>query len=469
MPMQRDHPQPTTVAPAADVQLGGPQVGYVVPAFIREPAAAAWLFDTLRSLRDQREARWQAVVIDDGSPLPVSLPPDLASDRRIGVHRTANGGTGAARNRGLALLSTPWVCFADADDLLEPDHAATLADLLHRHPSAEAAVGGWRAMTADGQPTAWLAGTNDQDATADRLLTGNRFAIWATLWCRQALASIRPADGGDGPFRTRCKVEDWALWMDVLGDRDRVPVVCTPLPLVRYRIGAPASRSADLTGVHGDALALVSQSAPTAPPDLRDRALRLCRLRALAEGLARDDWAFARQQAEALWSAGSPATDSDLAALAAALRWSLFAANGGRWPSTEAVRQRLGQAGLAMLPPAVVDQLVRNATRQAVDWASLAAAQWAALGPDHRLVVYGMGVNGRAAADGVGAALRSGPADRGPSLAFVDDRPLAGPPGWQRLTPEQLGPGDVVLVTPEDNAAILRRLGESRAGRVVAA
>ncbi|MCA3004496.1 MAG: glycosyltransferase [bacterium] len=469
MPMESAHPQPTPSPPAAQALLGGPRVGYVVPAFIRDPAGAQWLHAALRSLRDQREPRWQAVVIDDGSPLPVCLPPDLAGDRRIGVHRTANGGTGAARNLGLALLSTPWVCFADADDLLEPEHAGTLADLLHRHPFAEAAVGGWRAMTADGQPTQWLAVANEQDAAADRLLTGNRFAIWATLWRREALARVRRADAAQGPFRTRCKVEDWALWLDVLGARDRVPVVCTSAPLVRYRIGAPASRSADLTGVHGDALALASEHARATPPDLRDRAARLCRLRALAEGLARSDRAFARQQAEAIWPAGCAITDSDLAALAAALRWSLFAADGGHRPSAHDLRQRIDPEGLAMLGPEAIDRLVCNATRQPVDWASLATAQWAALGPDRRLVVYGLGVNGRAAAEGVDAVRRSGRARPGPALAFMDDRPLAGPPGWQRLTPDQLGPADVVLVTPEDNVAILRRLGESRAGRVVAA
>jgi GT2 family glycosyltransferase len=63
------------------------------------------------------------VVSDDATPEP--LEPELRRDLPAGVEldvvrATANGGPGAARNRALELVKTPWVALLDADELPGP-------------------------------------------------------------------------------------------------------------------------------------------------------------------------------------------------------------------------------------------------------------------------------------------------------------------------------------------------------------
>mgnify|MGYP006275427039 CR=1 FL=1 len=59
----------------------------------------------------------EVVVVDDGSEPPFVDP-------RVRVVRTEGVGVCAARNRGLAVVDAPWVCFLDDDDELVPDALA---------------------------------------------------------------------------------------------------------------------------------------------------------------------------------------------------------------------------------------------------------------------------------------------------------------------------------------------------------
>lgn len=58
----------------------------------------------------------RVVVSDDASPRPLGRDLVAAAGLDLEVVRSdVNGGPGAARNRGLALVDTPWVAFLDAD------------------------------------------------------------------------------------------------------------------------------------------------------------------------------------------------------------------------------------------------------------------------------------------------------------------------------------------------------------------
>ena len=91
------HPLPGDPAPAD-------QVTVVIPLFARsqpEIDGAQELVDMLAPLR--------TVVVDDASPLPVRL------ERTTVITRGTNGGPAAARNTGMAEVTTPFVAFVDAD------------------------------------------------------------------------------------------------------------------------------------------------------------------------------------------------------------------------------------------------------------------------------------------------------------------------------------------------------------------
>lgn len=103
-------------------------VGVVVPAW----GVEQWLPATLDSLLAQTHTAWRAVVVDDGSPDRSGEIAEAyaARDPRITVLHTENGGLGAARNRGTAVVEGDYLAFVDSDDVLPPDSFAHSVGLL---------------------------------------------------------------------------------------------------------------------------------------------------------------------------------------------------------------------------------------------------------------------------------------------------------------------------------------------------
>jgi Glycosyl transferase family 2 len=140
------------------VPVVGPLVSVVVPVYLPDVSAAAFLPAALDSLLSQTLAAWEAVVVDDGSPLPVE--PHLPADARLRlVRHERNLGLGAALNTGLDASTAPFVAYLPHDDLLTPEHLATLVATLVADESAALAVAGVRhhynryaSGRIDGQP-----------------------------------------------------------------------------------------------------------------------------------------------------------------------------------------------------------------------------------------------------------------------------------------------------------------------------
>jgi glycosyltransferase involved in cell wall biosynthesis len=105
-----------------------PLVSVVVPVY----AVEEWLPACLESLVAQSHPRWEAVVVDDGTPDRSGEIADewAARDSRIRVVHTHNGGLGAARNEGLRHVRGDYVGFLDSDDVLPPHALATLVAAL---------------------------------------------------------------------------------------------------------------------------------------------------------------------------------------------------------------------------------------------------------------------------------------------------------------------------------------------------
>lgn len=115
-----------------------PWVTVVIPTRNRR----ALLAETLASVIQQEETRWQAVVVDDASTddtwawLQNLEDPRISSLRQAGCQRQA-----AARNRGLEVARGRYCLFLDDDDILWPDALGYLARALERMPPAVAAIG----------------------------------------------------------------------------------------------------------------------------------------------------------------------------------------------------------------------------------------------------------------------------------------------------------------------------------------
>lgn len=94
-----------------------PLVSVVVPTYGRPDE----LRRAIRTVQLQTLTEWELVIVDDGSPQPVVLAPDVAADERVVLIRhPTNLGVSHARNAGIAAAKAPWIAFLDDDDLWWP-------------------------------------------------------------------------------------------------------------------------------------------------------------------------------------------------------------------------------------------------------------------------------------------------------------------------------------------------------------
>ena len=107
---------------------------------------APFIRRALSSLFAQELTDWELVVIDDGSSDRTEeiVRPLLADPRCSLVRWTHNRGLGAALNAGLERSRAPLVAYLPSDDVLDPQHLASLRDLLEEDESAVLAFSGVR-------------------------------------------------------------------------------------------------------------------------------------------------------------------------------------------------------------------------------------------------------------------------------------------------------------------------------------
>jgi GT2 family glycosyltransferase len=111
-------------------------VDVVIPVYGERAEA---LSATVSACLKQTHPISRIVVVDDGSPKPVSLPGWALSSGQIHLLRLPeNGGISAARNAGLANSNTPLVACINTEVLPDPDWFATCAGYLQSHSTTGA-------------------------------------------------------------------------------------------------------------------------------------------------------------------------------------------------------------------------------------------------------------------------------------------------------------------------------------------
>jgi glycosyltransferase involved in cell wall biosynthesis len=104
----------------------------IMPLYNKAP----YVRKAVESVVGQTYRDWELVVVDDGSTDGSDAVVRSIADPRIRLVRQENAGVGAARNRGVAEGSAPYICFLDADDWWEPAFLEEMAALVERHPDA---------------------------------------------------------------------------------------------------------------------------------------------------------------------------------------------------------------------------------------------------------------------------------------------------------------------------------------------
>jgi len=166
------------------------------------------LVSALTSVLAQTISDWEAIVVDDAGPESAEAVVAGFNDPRIRyVRNETNLGLAGNWHTALALATPELVTIFHCDDELEPHYAATIIDLMARHPNAVAGHCRVRLIDESGQPTRTLADTvkgwltprfrGDLETTGDRGLRSLVRANWIfcpTVCYRRALVPAAPFD-----------------------------------------------------------------------------------------------------------------------------------------------------------------------------------------------------------------------------------------------------------------------------------
>ena len=212
----------------------GPAVSVVVTCY----DLGRYLGEALDSVLAQTVSDVEILVVDDGSTAPetVSLLASLARPRTR-VVRIDNRGLSGARNVGIAETTGRYLCFLDADDVLEPTCLERSLEVLERDPDV-AFVSHW-VRSFGGTEEEWRPERCDFPALLD-MNTVNGAALVRR-------APVLAVGGFDETLRVGC--EDWDLWIGLVARGYRGVIL--PEVLFRYRRRADSmSRLMNQEGWH---------------------------------------------------------------------------------------------------------------------------------------------------------------------------------------------------------------------------
>ena len=113
--------------------MSTPLFSIVIPAYNRAASTAA----AVRSVLAQTDARWECLLVDDGSTDGTKAALSEFSDPRLRFFwNEKNRGQHACRNQAIREARGEWIAFLDSDDLFLPKRLEALAAAITARPSA---------------------------------------------------------------------------------------------------------------------------------------------------------------------------------------------------------------------------------------------------------------------------------------------------------------------------------------------
>lgn len=109
----------------------------VIPLYNKEYSIKG----TLETVLNQTYKNFEIIIVDDGSTdnsliLIKNGYVEEIESKQVILHSSSNQGVSAARNKGVSLTTSDYVCFLDADDEWKPDFLENLRKLVLRFPYA---------------------------------------------------------------------------------------------------------------------------------------------------------------------------------------------------------------------------------------------------------------------------------------------------------------------------------------------
>lgn len=414
-----------------------PTTSYIIPARNAEDTIG----DAMTSVLSQSGGDLELIVVDDGSTDATFATASSVRDARVTVYRGANRGVAAARNTGLRMATGRRICFVDADDAIEPSFHDRMNERMGTLPVAFC---GMSYCGPDLEPGGWDHLPEARDWETSRLARFNQFAIGGLLFDGSFIRAIDKKYGG--AFPEDVLAEDWEFLLRCTLENAGKEAGRVDAPLYRYRL-RPDSRSTACEPLWRAGSRIIARWCD----DDKEIAEREWSLRMLARSVCGGRLKSARTIMQTIGEVGA----TDLSCLAGALRWNIRRAriaNDGRIALDESLDAGLAMLSLLGVASDHVERLRR--TSAIANWGELALSVVRRLSPTDEIVLFGLGRNGREAAQALTRARIR--------FSVIDDREDVGR-DLPRLRLADLGPHHVVLVTPDDREGILMRLAAVRA------
>jgi glycosyltransferase involved in cell wall biosynthesis len=181
----------------------------VIPAY----NAAAFIADTLDSVRQQSYPPFEVLVTNDGSTDDTAAVIASYAARypefSLQLASQPNKGIGGARNNGILRASGDFIAFLDADDRWYPDKLEQMARFFGAHPEADVVCHYEQEIAGDGVRRNLTYASISGDPYDCLLFEGNRLSPSATV---VRLTTVRAIEG----FSERLdfnSAEDYEFWL----------------------------------------------------------------------------------------------------------------------------------------------------------------------------------------------------------------------------------------------------------------
>lgn len=217
----------------------------IIPAYNAEATIA----EAIVSVLEQTTPPVEVIVVDDGSS---DRTAEIASsfEAVVRVCSIPNGGVSAARNHGVALASTPYVAFLDADDLWEPGKLAAQQRALAASPRARFSTTAAERVDRELRDLGSIPATACDDQCG-ALLLGSMVSGQVS----SGLVERSLFDEVGGFRREFSQCADWDLWLRL---SLRTPFAVVPEPLLKYRVTG-SNMSNDVALLERDTFAVLDR------------------------------------------------------------------------------------------------------------------------------------------------------------------------------------------------------------------
>ena len=193
-----------------------PFFSVVIPTYNR----ADLIGHTLKSVLAQEFTDFELLVVDDGSRDPTATVVARFPDPRLHYLPKENAERGAARNYGLARAQGEYVLFLDSDDLLHPNHLATLHAAIKAQATPPNFIATKYDFDRDGQRRpSDLAPLPAGPLTFETFIRGNALA------CNVCVRRANPRLYLFEEDRRYAAVEDWMFMLENTQHGDTVQLV----------------------------------------------------------------------------------------------------------------------------------------------------------------------------------------------------------------------------------------------------